>query len=166
MEEKSRHKYLFIIDSSSWFEIENHPAQNRILSALVPLIEGGRVRFPPEVWEEIQDCTLIHWLEPYRLSLVESFRNEVEYLLLGGKVAHKFPGLAGIRGRRRKADPWVVAAAVHGSKNPHMRAVVCNETVRKRPNRKMPTACAAFGVECLSLLEMLHREYPDDGWIT
>jgi hypothetical protein len=33
---------IFIVDTSSWSEIERHPAENRILSALVPMIEAGR----------------------------------------------------------------------------------------------------------------------------
>jgi hypothetical protein len=40
---------IFIIDTSSWLEIERHPAENRILSALVPMIEAGRIKFPPEM---------------------------------------------------------------------------------------------------------------------
>lgn len=89
---------------------------------------------------------------------------DTNYLLLVGKVTHRFPAMVGARGARNKVDPYVVASAIHGSMNPHRRVVVCDETVNVRPNRKIPTACAAFGVECLSLFELLHREFPEDGW--
>lgn len=48
------------------------------------------------------------------------------------------------------------------SKNPGKSAVVCDETLASRPNRKLPTACKAFNVECLTLMEMLAREFPEE----
>lgn len=166
MVEQDRLEYVFVVDSSSWLEIESHPAQNRILSALIPIIQDGRIKAPPEVWKEIEDSSELHpWLKPYRDAIVENRRSNPDYLLLAGKIAHAFQGMAGVRGLKEKADPWVVATAVHAKSNPHIRVVVCNETVRRRPNRKLPTACAAYNVECLTLLQMLDREYPDDGWL-
>jgi hypothetical protein len=53
----------YVVDTSSWIEIDDHPAQNRILSALVPLIEKGRIKIPPEVWEEFKETSqLVTWL--------------------------------------------------------------------------------------------------------
>lgn len=166
MAEQDSARYIFVVDSSSWLEIESHPAQNRILSALVPMIEAGRIKIPPEVWKEIEESSELHlWLKPHREAIIENRRSRPEYLLLAGKIAHMFQGMAGVRGLRDKADPWVIATAIHAQGNPHVRVVVCNETVRRRPNRKLPTACAAFKVECLNLMEMLDREYPADGWL-
>ena len=31
-----------------------------------------------------------------------------------------------------------------------------------RPNRKIPTACKSFGIDAVSLMEMLKREFPKD----
>jgi hypothetical protein len=166
MADQDNRPLIFIVDTSSWLDIERQTAQNRILSALVPVIEAGRIKVPPEVWDEIEESSkLFEWLSTYRGRIVENRRAKPDYLMLAGKIAHSFQGMAGVRGRRNKADPWVVATAVHARSNPHVRVVVCNETVRRRPNRKMPTACKAYGIECLSLFEMLDREYPDDGWL-
>lgn len=127
---------IFVVDTSSWLDIEGHSAQNRILSALIPMIEAGRVKIPPEVWGEIEESSkLFGWLNPYRRKIVENRRSKPDYLMLAGKIAHTFQGMAGVRGRRNKADPWVIATAVHARGNPHVRVVVCNETVRRRPNR-------------------------------
>jgi hypothetical protein len=41
--------------------------------------------------------------------------------------------------------------------------VVCNESASRRPNRKIPGACGRYRVLCMTLLEMLDREYPEDG---
>jgi hypothetical protein len=84
-----------------------------------------------------------------------------------GQVTGKFPGMSGARGRRNKADPFVVAHAAFIIEGGHLTdkcSVVCDETLNSRPNRKLPTACQAFGVEPLSLMEMLAREFPEEGW--
>ena len=73
--------------------------------------------------------------------------------------------MAGARGRKEKADPWVIALAIHERTYADEPIVVCNETINNRPNRKIPTACDHYGVECLTLLEMLNREYPAEGWL-
>lgn len=146
-----RHEWIYVIDASSWIAIESHPAQNRILSALVPLIQNGRVKMPPEAWRELENTSyLAGWLEPYKSAVVENLRTDVDYLLLAGQISHKFPGMAGARGTRDKADPWIVAMAKHMTGKPHARAVVCNETLERRPNRKIPTACKHFGVICMN----------------
>jgi hypothetical protein len=156
---------IFIVDTSSWLEIERHPAENRILSALVPMIEAGRIKFLPEVFKEIKETSrLFVWLSHYKDVLVENRRAHVDYLTIAGTIAYKFPAMCGTMGKKDKADPWVIAMAIHAGRNPRARVIVCNETVRRRPNRKIPTVCQAYGIECKTMLEMLHMEYPEDGW--
>jgi hypothetical protein len=156
----------YVVDSSSWIAIEGHPNQNRLRSAIVGLIEAGRIKLPPEVWTEIGDTSSVtSWLEPYRKQIVENRRTDVSYMQLVGQVTHQFPAMAGVNaGRRNKADPWVVGLAAHSQARGESWAVVCNETLSNRPNRKMPTACAQFNAPCYSLVEMLRREFPDDDW--
>lgn len=154
------------MDTSSWIEIDDHPAQNRILSALVPLIENGRTKFPPEVWDEFKETSqLVAWLLPYKRIVLESRRSDVNYLMTVGQIAHKYPGMSGTRGQRKKADPWVVGLAIHGNGNPRLCVVVCDESLKHRPNRKIPSVCAKHGIKCISLVEMLDWEYPNDGWL-
>ncbi len=160
-------RWVYVIDTSSWLIIDGHPAQNRILNALVPLIERGQIKFPPQVWEEFKETSeLVSWLEPYRDKCIERRTNVPTFLALVGEITAGFPGMAGARGRRERADPWVVATAAHHHDNPKRWVVVCNETTTRRPKRKIPAACAHYKVMCMSLFEMLDREYPEDGWLT
>jgi hypothetical protein len=160
-------RLVYIVDASSWIAIDDDPATNRILAALVPLIDDGRIRIPPLVWEELKEKSrVIGWLEQHREKIVERRIGEPTFLSLVGEISHDFPGMAGARGTKEKADPWVVAMAVHAHADPRTRVVVCNETADRRRNRKIPGACAHYKVMCMTLLEMLDREHPDDGWLS
>jgi hypothetical protein len=151
--------WIYVIDTSSWLSIEGHPAQNRILSALVPLIEMGRIPFPPQVWDEFKETSdLVSWLEPYRDRCVERRSTDPSFLATVGQIAHEFAGMSGTRGRRERADPWVVATALHSREDGKRWLVVCNESAVKRPNRRITGACARYKILCMSLLEMLDQE--------
>jgi hypothetical protein len=106
------------------------------------------------------------WIKTRRTQISHTLRNKVEFLKLLGEVTFKFSGMAGARGRRIRADPYLVAYAAHRNKtdSPTKCIVVCAESAVKRPNRKLPTACKAFDVESITLLEMLSREFPDEAW--
>jgi hypothetical protein len=53
---------VYVMDTSSWIAISDHPAQNRIQSRLVELIEAGRIKFPPQVFEEFTKVSdLVGW---------------------------------------------------------------------------------------------------------
>jgi hypothetical protein len=155
----------YVVDASSWISIEGHPAQNRILHRVVELIESGRIECPPEAWDEVLKCPWVHaWLDQYRDRLIKRHRQNGDYLALVGEIAHRFPTMSGVRGRKNKADPYVIANAVHGNRvtSDARFVVVANEGVGNR--RKIPTACADYQVHCLTLMEMLRREWPDDGF--
>jgi hypothetical protein len=167
-ETSSDHGY--VLDSSGWISIDGRPDQNRILYFLVHLIEAGRIKSPPEVWEELKKCEwVLAWISGYRALIIENRSQDFSYLSIVGAITRRFPGLAGARGSKDKADPYVVALAVHmnaSDNNPHpiKWSVVAAETLAQRPNRKIPTACRDANVECVGLFEMLKREFPDEGW--
>jgi hypothetical protein len=157
---------IYVVDSSGWISIENHPAQNRILYALVDLIERGRIKSPPEVWDELVHCNwVLAWIADHRKKIVQT-RTDPDYFQHVGRIALEFPGMCATRGSKERADGYVVALAAHGNKttNPTKWVVVAAETLASKPNRKIPTACTAYGVECIGLVEMLRREFPEDGW--
>lgn len=159
-------RLIYVMDTSSWITIEGHPAQNRIIAALQPLIEMGRIKSPPQVWSEFRDTSEIFaWIEPYRDRIVEIKTNEPNFLALVGRITHENPGMTGARGTKDKADPWVIALAAHTSSAANVRVIVCDESSRKRPGRKIPGVCGRYQVACMRLLEMLDREYPEDGWL-
>lgn len=159
---------LYVVDSSSWISIEGHPAANKILYHVSELIEHGAIEFPPEVWGELKKCDyVLQWLKPMRKDVVRNLRQKIEYLQIVGRVTFDFPGMAGARGTRNKADPYVVAQALYHKQmgNPEQDCiVVCDETTKSRPNRKIPSACLSYGITPIRLMEMLEREYPEEDW--
>jgi hypothetical protein len=160
-------KVIYVVDSSSWISIEGNPAENKILFHLSVLIERNQIKCPTQVWNELQRCErVMAWIEPQRKSIVQNFRRQPKFLQTLGQVTMKFPAMSGARGRRNKAEPYVVAHAAYiiENENPSKCSVVCDETLTSRPNRKLPTACKAFGVEPLTLMEMLAREFPEENW--
>ena len=132
---------------------------------LTSLLSDGRLKSPPEVFDELVKVDAVSaWVRTNKRDIIENRNNNIEFLMKVGEVTSAFPAMVGARGKKNKADPYVVAMAVTGSKNPGQWTVVCDETVAKRPSRKLPTACTSFGVESLGIFEMLEREFPDEEW--
>lgn len=155
----------YVVDASSWISVEGHPAQNRILHAIVGLIEAGRLECPPEAWDEVERCPWVHaWIDQHKEVLIQRHRTKVDYLVLIGQIAHQYPKMSGTRGRKNKADPYILAHAIFGNRthNATRFAVVTNEGLVGR--NKIPKACQDHGVDCMTLIEMLKKEFPDEGW--
>ena len=155
-----------MIDASSWISVEGNPAQNRILFFLGKLIDDGKIQCPPEAWDEVDKCPWVKaWLEPHYIRFVKRI-SDVEYLMLVGRETHQFSTMAGARRRKERADQYIVATAAYlnATSNPTRTRVVCEETDTQRASRKIVTACRAFGVEPMNLLEMLREEFPDEGF--
>lgn len=155
---------VYVVDTSSWISIEAHPAQNRILWHLGRLIEAGRVICPPEVRDEVLMCPqVIAWLQQYENRHVRRI-SDVEYLLEVGRVAHRFPQMAAVRGSKEKADHYVVGMASHLKKTGSREYIAVSEEGMRRASRKISTACEAFGVRHMNLLDMLQNEFPEEGF--
>lgn len=157
---------VYVVDASSWISTEGHPAQNLMLLCLGRLIESGKVISPPEAWAEVQNCPWVHaWLKQYQKEFVCHITT-VEYYQTVGRVTRQFHVMAGARRRRERADQYVVglAAYLNSTGDPNVHVVVCEESHIKRPNRKIRTACTAFGVESTDLFSMLKKEFPDEPW--
>lgn len=158
-------KCINVVDTSSWLLIQEHPMSNRILDALTTLMSEGRIKPPPEVFNELKTVDAVTaWVRTNKRDILENRSTNIDYLMKVGEVASAFPGMTGVRGKKNKADPYIVALAALGSPNPGEWTVVCDETLAKRPGRKLPTACGAFGVDCIGMFELLRREFPNDGW--
>ena len=164
---ESAEAIVYVVDASSWISIEGNPAANKILYSLSSMVDRGVIKCPREVADELKHCEYVKgWLHLRRKEIVHNIRQKIEYLQLIGQVAISFPAMSGVRSMRNKADPYVVAYAAYRTRttNPTKFVVVCDETLKNRPNRKIPTACEAFGVECITLMETLSREFPDEAW--
>lgn len=157
---------IYVIDASSWISIDGNPDANRILAHIDMLIERGAVKCPPQCLNEIRNEYMAGWIKSRRKQVSHTLRTKIDFLKMLGEVTFKFAGMAGARGVRNKADPYLVAYAAfrNGTENPTNCVVVCDESVVHRPNRKVPTACKAFSVEAITLKEMLKREFPDQEW--
>lgn len=156
---------IYIVDTSSWLRIQEHPDGNRILDAMYRLVSSGRIKAPPEVFDELKQLNEASgWVKLHKSSILENRNADIEYLMLVGEVAHACQAMSAIRSAKNKADPYVVALAKHLSSNPGKCVVVADETLKSRPGRKLPSACGKFGIECVNVLELLQREFPNEGW--
>jgi len=143
----------YVVDSSAWFNMSGRSDSERAWAIIITLIERERLVDPSEVIEEVKlDDEMWRRLEPYE-RLLRFVRTDEAYLKLAGAIAGEFPGMACIRSRKDKADPWVVALG-----EIERFTVVTDETSDRRPSRKIPTACKKRGVLCISLAEMLATE--------
>jgi hypothetical protein len=163
---ESAEEIIYVVDASSWISIDGNPDANRILSCLDKLVERGAIKCPPQCLNEVRNAYMAGWIKTRRTQISHTLRNKIEFLKLLGEVTFKFAGMAGARGKRIRADPYLVAYAAHRNRTeqPIKCIVVCAESAVKRPNRKLPTACKAFDVEPITLLEMLSREFPNEAW--
>jgi hypothetical protein len=163
---ESAEETIYVIDASSWISIDGNPDANRILAHIDMLAQRGAVKCPPQCLNEVRNAYVAGWIKIRRKQLSHSVRAKVEFLQVLGAVTFQFAGMAGARGVKNKADPYLIAYAAfrNANENPTRCVVVCNESAAQRANRKIPTACKAFGVESLTLQEMLKREFPNQDW--
>jgi hypothetical protein len=148
---------VYCIDTSSliaaWQErypIENFPP---FWSKMDALIVEKRLVAPIEVLNEVQKRSdeLHVWLNERR----SMFRELDEAIQIeAAQVLERFPRLVGERKLRTSADPFVIALArVEGLE------IVTDEKptgVPSRPN--IPDVCAAFGMNPLSILDLIKAE--------
>jgi hypothetical protein len=129
------------------------------------LVGEGRVKSPPEVWDELKRChNVIAWIGSHRKEIVLSI-GDGEYLRLVGEIAFRFPQMCATRGSRERADGYVVAMGTHLNRMTNRRHhVVAAETAVDQPRRKIPTACEVYQVPYDSIIDMLRREFPDENW--
>jgi Domain of unknown function (DUF4411) len=91
-------------------------------------------------------------LKPYEQALQAGDRDsdDPEYLMYVGKITRAYPGMCKARGPKTPADPYVIALAeLEGY------VVVAEETMTRRPNRKIPGVCKQRGLKCLTLQEFI-----------
>ena len=77
-----------------------------------------------------------------------------------GKVQFEFPAMGGATGTKRRADPFVVATALTYNSDAEQWLVVAGESRKGRPARKIPTVCDHYGIECITLEDLISRELP------
>src|SRR5882724_4755496 len=113
---ESAEEVIYVVDASSWISIDGNPDANRILSHLDKLIERGRIKCPPQALNEVRNAYMAGWIKARRKQISHSLRSKVEFLALLGQVTFQFAGMSGARGKRNRADPYLVAYSAYRNK--------------------------------------------------
>lgn len=151
----------YLVDTSSWLNIDQRRDREEIWRLIVILIEKGRLFTCAQVLDELRDNPIYPVrLKPRERALLAGDRrtNDVEYLQHVGKVTYEHPAMSRATGRKTPADPYVVALA-----ELEKYVVVADETRRKRPNRKIPGVCQARGVRCITLSDFVVAVKKDES---
>ncbi|HXC30885.1 MAG TPA: DUF4411 family protein [Verrucomicrobiae bacterium] len=150
---KSLEPDAYLVDTSSWLNIDERRDREEVWRLVVNLIEKGRLFTCAQVLDELRDNPIyLIRLKRHERALLAGDRrtNDVEYLQHVGKVTYEHPAMSRATGRKTPADPFLVALAeLEGY------VIVADETRRKRPNRKIPGVCQARGVRCITLSEFV-----------
>lgn len=101
---------IYVIDASAWFDIADLPDPEEAWAVILSVLNQDRIAAPIELLDELRpDDAVWPRLKPYE-TRIRSGGDET-YLLLAGAIAAEFPGLARIRSKRTRADPFVIALA-------------------------------------------------------
>lgn len=122
------------------------------------LVAAGRLTSVREVGKELslQNTTahLADWVDAHSGLFEAPIPTEMQHVATIFAVRH-FQQLIGEKQRLRGqpvADPWLVARAMTTN------GVVVSEEAPKPNSAKVPTVCQHFGVQCVTVQEMLRRE--------
>ncbi|MGF7131429.1 hypothetical protein P3T40_002911 [Paraburkholderia sp. EB58] len=117
---------------------------------LVKLANAGSVVAPTDVRLELekQKDDLFEWAKDVARLFHEPDRAVMEVLT---DIVNAHPGFMKVNSTKSGADPMVVAfAEVHG-----LTVVTYETTAKKDAAPKIPNVCAARGVECVQLVDVL-----------
>jgi len=142
---------VYVIDSSAWSNIDTRSDAEDAWQLISALIEDGRVVACAEVLREVRDEPFfLLRLHHYEVQLQLADRNDTDYLMHVGKITREHQAMAGARGTKTKADPYVIALAELDNY-----VVVADETCKHRPNKKIPGVCKQRGVRFKTLEEFI-----------
>lgn len=121
---------------------------------LPALVSNGDLRSTEEVHVELQrqDDELLEWTTLHPGMFIEV--DEAVQLSVAAILA-EYPNLIDVNTGRSGADPFVIALAQTSGC-----AVVTEEKPRSLINPKIPDVCAALGVRCMNMLQVIR----DEGW--
>ena len=149
---------IYCVDTSSliaaWQErypIENFP---KFWDRVDGLMKEGRLISPVEVFLETKKRSdeLHVWLKARKADVFRELDDAVQ--TEAANILARFPRLVGDKKLNTSADPFVIALAlVQGV------PVVTEEKITGSDrNPHIPDVCAAFGLECMNLLDMIRYE--------
>jgi hypothetical protein len=139
---------VYLIDTSSWINMEEHSNYENMWRIVVSLINQGRIVVCGQVMEELRDNRIYARLKQYEdaIRAGDEKSDNPEYLQHAGKITHDHPAMSKARGKKTPADPYVIALAEREGY-----VVVADETIEKRRNRKIPGVCDKLQIKCITL---------------
>jgi hypothetical protein len=150
---------IYCIDTSSlleaWVRSYRPHSFPTFWQLLERLISDGRCVACEEVKSEVEKDShgLTAWLRS-QSNFVVTFDRKQEREVK--KVMKDYPNIVNIRKNKGWADPFVIALA--SSKG---YVVVTEEGAGSKEGPKIPFVCKAYGIDCISMVEMIERE----NWI-
>ena len=137
------------------YPIKNFPS---VWDRIGDLIRDGRLLSSTEVLHELKkkDDSLFDWAKEQEEMFIDIEDDRLQIRLT--QILADYPRLVDTRKSRSTADPFVIALA---SLNSSPLIVVSQEGATgkiERPN--MPDVCAAEGISCIEILDLIIRE----GW--
>lgn len=153
----------YVFDASAWIDANERAGDNRIPVLLNRLHDAKRIHSPKQVFKELERPGLLtDWIEERRQKLTAPRGLPNAYSRKVGEIQWRYPGMGRALGAKERGDPYVVALAAANSSDDVPWIVVCAETLKNRPRRKIPGVCADLGVRCITLAELIELELPDD----
>jgi hypothetical protein len=151
---------VYIVDTSSWLNIDPRTDAEDVWRLIVWCIEQGRIVACAQVLNELRGNPMyLLRLKPYEKALRAGDRGDIGYLLHVGRITHDYPAMSRATSARTPADPYVVALA-----DLEKYIVVADESTKRR-GRKIPGVCHQLGIRCITLTEfvaVLRKEIADE----
>ena len=157
---------VYIIDSSSFIELNKHHAMDVFVSVwknISELIKNDKLIAPREVLKEIEsfDDSLAIWAKKQKKLFKNPTTRQIEIVQ---EILREYPSIVNIDAKH-SADPWVIALAIEQSTNPQQtlfqikRIVVTEEKLRGKKVR-IPFICQNKKIESIDLVDLFRTE----GW--
>ena len=148
--------FKFAIDTCSLTELTRTYPQDvfpTVWDKVDDLITHGLICSSEEVYIEIiaQDDILAEWVKQRRHIFLPIDINTQKYVK---RILASHPTLLDLKKNKSGADPFLIAVAMI-----HHCAVVTQERPSGGTQKaKIPDVCKAYGLECITVLEMLRKE--------
>jgi hypothetical protein len=149
---------VYTLDTSAWLNIGLRSDSDDTWQYIKDLAERGCIVACAQVIDELRPSDIYAlYVKPLEKALRVGDRNDADYLKHVGLITFEHPGMSKARGRKTRADPYIVALAeLEGY-------IVVSDESRTRANRKIPGVCSKRGVRCMSLDEFIANSQKKDS---
>lgn len=126
----------------------------------------GKVKIPIEQYEEVTvgNGSIVDWLKEADVRDALVLGEEIDPAIVADTTLNGYGNLNEAEIELVGRDPFLIS---YGRTDTARRTVVTFEVsspAKKRANRKIPDVCAAFGVPCCTLFEMIEHLDFTTGW--